>query len=469
MSVRDRLARAVRSPRTRRGAKALVAAVAVLVLVPFVIYAFPTLAGAESSYIVLSGSMEPALEPGDVVVVYSTAPQNVEPGDVITYRRGGETPVTHRVTEVVTRDDGSLAFRTKGDANEEVDAEAVPASALIGVVPTLQIPFVGPVLLHVPLVGVVIAGINRSPVAFLMVLGAIILLDELRKAVGAGWRPGTQFGGADDGGDASPDDDAGSGTVPGSGDAPERSVAAAESADSSATAAGERTLTVSGTDLRLTVAVLVALAVYAGVAGLLGQSPLALSVAAGALVGVVAVGSVVLGDEGGEATVDGSKGDEDDSSGLRATGGPTPVQPGRPVAGDVRVDAADMPVVAVDSAADLVDRAEGFEGWVVRRDGEAAVTDGSVVYAYDGADVDAELPVEGDQRVADTGLTDPRTGDAQSVAAVVQGDRGPFVEGKTATAPPDLAPGEGGDDRDGGPRRPREGNAFDGGETDEPA
>ncbi|WP_049894090.1 S26 family signal peptidase [Salinarchaeum sp. Harcht-Bsk1] len=59
-------------------------------VVPFVIYAVPGVVGAEQSYVILSGSMEPALSPGDAIVVDDTAPSAIEEGDVVTFRRDGQ-------------------------------------------------------------------------------------------------------------------------------------------------------------------------------------------------------------------------------------------------------------------------------------------------------------------------------------------------------------------------------------------
>jgi signal peptidase len=114
--------------------------VVLAVIAPFAVFAIPQVVGADESYVVLSGSMEPALSPGDVVLVDATAPIAV--GDVITYTRGGsDVPTTHRV--VGTTPDG---YETRGDANENVDAGAVPADAVIGRV-GLVIPWIGHVIL----------------------------------------------------------------------------------------------------------------------------------------------------------------------------------------------------------------------------------------------------------------------------------------------------------------------------------
>lgn len=70
----------------------------------------------------LTGSMSPGIEPGDVVVSVPKPTADVQVGDVITY----SIPVedhrveTHRITEV-TRKHGAVTIRTKGDANNGGD------------------------------------------------------------------------------------------------------------------------------------------------------------------------------------------------------------------------------------------------------------------------------------------------------------------------------------------------------------
>jgi signal peptidase len=71
----------------------------------------------------LTGSMEPYIAPGDVVVTKPVPSQDLQVGDVISY----QIPVedhrveTHRVVSVKHQADGSVAIETKGDANENKD------------------------------------------------------------------------------------------------------------------------------------------------------------------------------------------------------------------------------------------------------------------------------------------------------------------------------------------------------------
>jgi len=141
------------------------------VVLPFVIYAVPGVLGAEHSYVILSGSMEPELSPGDAVIVAESDPAEIEDGDVITFRRdGGETVITHRVVEVQT-DDGQRSFVTKGDANEDPDRQPVPASDVVGTVE-----------LTIPMIGYVVHFVN-TPLGFV----ALVLLPLGTLAVTEAW------------------------------------------------------------------------------------------------------------------------------------------------------------------------------------------------------------------------------------------------------------------------------------------
>jgi len=111
------------------------AVVCLLLVIPILIYGFPFLVGADGSYTVMSGSMSPALSPGDLVIVKVIAPSIINIGDVVTVK-SGEFTYTHRVVEKL---EGDL-FRLKGDANEEPDQDLVEASQIVGKV-VLVFPF----------------------------------------------------------------------------------------------------------------------------------------------------------------------------------------------------------------------------------------------------------------------------------------------------------------------------------------
>jgi signal peptidase len=82
-------------------------------------------------FIVLSGSMEPEILAGDLIVTKEIAPGDVKVGDVISFRVDQDVVVSHRVTEIET--EGGLSFLTKGDANIGMDATEVPPENIEGV------------------------------------------------------------------------------------------------------------------------------------------------------------------------------------------------------------------------------------------------------------------------------------------------------------------------------------------------
>jgi len=119
--------------------------------------------------IVKSGSMEPAIPTGSLVVVRPAA--SYVAGDVITFGKDtkNEIPTTHRIESVRTAAGGTL-FTTKGDANEERDPQEVAARDVIG-----------KVLFHVPSAGYVL-DFARQPLGFALLIGlpaAMIIIDEM--------------------------------------------------------------------------------------------------------------------------------------------------------------------------------------------------------------------------------------------------------------------------------------------------
>lgn len=108
--------------------------------------------------VVLSGSMEPTLSVGDLLIVQ--AQPDYQADDVVVYQ-SGTMPVVHRIVEI----DGETVT-TRGDANNATD-EPFPLSAVKG-----------KVIAVIPLVGYA-AWALKSPVATLILLGGAVLLMEL--------------------------------------------------------------------------------------------------------------------------------------------------------------------------------------------------------------------------------------------------------------------------------------------------
>ena len=91
---------------------------------------------------VLSGSMEPKLGVGGLVVMRPIQAEEVKVGDIISFKVPDmDTPVCHRVIEIQSTG-GVLSLRTKGDANDSPDPSPVLADAVKGK-EILYLPYVG--------------------------------------------------------------------------------------------------------------------------------------------------------------------------------------------------------------------------------------------------------------------------------------------------------------------------------------
>ena len=95
-------------------------------------------------FTVLSGSMEPTYHVGALIYVKKVDPMELEAGDVITFMLDEDTVATHRVVEVVSdeEDPSVIRFRTKGDANDNVDGGLVHYMNVLGT-PVFTIPMLG--------------------------------------------------------------------------------------------------------------------------------------------------------------------------------------------------------------------------------------------------------------------------------------------------------------------------------------
>lgn len=84
----------------------------------------PTMLGYDR-YVIVSNSMEGVFERGAVVFSKAKPVGELAMGDVITYRPPAQTGinhlVTHRISDRTVNDDGTIMFRTAGDANPGKD------------------------------------------------------------------------------------------------------------------------------------------------------------------------------------------------------------------------------------------------------------------------------------------------------------------------------------------------------------
>lgn len=146
----------------------LLIATAVLVVAS----AFP-IKGMYQIKVVQSGSMEPAIKTGSVVVIKPSAIYEI--GEVITFespfkdQRGRNIPVTHRITEIKI-EEGLPMYITKGDANEDSDSRLIRHQEVIG-----KLAF------NIPYLGYVIEA-SRTPYGFfalVIIPAGIVIIEQL--------------------------------------------------------------------------------------------------------------------------------------------------------------------------------------------------------------------------------------------------------------------------------------------------
>jgi signal peptidase I len=132
----------------------------------------PRIAG-DRSFTEMSGSMRPALQPGDVLVVASIRARDAKPGEVVTFPDPAHPSrlLTHRVRSI--RVEGGVArVITKGDANNQTESWSASADGRIGRVRS-RIPKLGYALVHL--------GRPGGAVLFVALPCLLLMLYELRR------------------------------------------------------------------------------------------------------------------------------------------------------------------------------------------------------------------------------------------------------------------------------------------------
>lgn len=90
---------------------------------------------------VISGSMRPTLDVGDVVIIAKVSADTIKTGDIIQFREAEGITTVHRVVEI-QEIEGKRVFITQGDANSEPDANPVIPENVVGKA-VLDIPKIG--------------------------------------------------------------------------------------------------------------------------------------------------------------------------------------------------------------------------------------------------------------------------------------------------------------------------------------
>jgi len=142
----------------------------VLIAVLLIVSVFP-ITGNYKLMIVQSGSMEPAIKMGSIVVIKPAEDYKI--GDVITFGPYSKTkaPTTHRIYDIKVTG-GTPVYITKGDANNAPDAREITKRDVLGKV-FFSIPYIGYAV-----------DAAKKPFGFMLIIivpAVIIIYDEARK------------------------------------------------------------------------------------------------------------------------------------------------------------------------------------------------------------------------------------------------------------------------------------------------
>ncbi len=148
---------------------ALLTAVLLMAAVFLIFYRPTALAGDTHYEPVYTGSMEPAIPVGSIVIIKPVNPATLKIGDIICFKLSGTASVTHRIVNVTNGE-----FTTKGDANEEPDLWTVKKESVIGKV-EMTLPLIG-----------YLGAFVRTPIGFAILIilpaSALIIL-EMKKVL----------------------------------------------------------------------------------------------------------------------------------------------------------------------------------------------------------------------------------------------------------------------------------------------
>jgi len=136
----------------------------------FLVFYRPVLLAGDTYYEpVYTGSMEPAIPVGGIVVIKPVDPETLKIGDIICFTLTEPTSITHRIINITDQ-----GFITKGDANNAPDQWIVKKENIIGKV-ILTIPFIGYIGYFV-----------RTPTGFILLIllpASLIIIMEIRNIV----------------------------------------------------------------------------------------------------------------------------------------------------------------------------------------------------------------------------------------------------------------------------------------------
>jgi signal peptidase I len=139
--------------------------IAISLLALYILNSSFNLSTKYQSFVVQSGSMEPSIMTGDIIVVKQK--DKYYPNETITFYNNSKQIVTHRISEIENE-----LYSTKGDANRAGDDDQISKNQVIG-----------KVILVIPKLGFLVS-IAQSKLGLLLLLiipTGILIIDQLLK------------------------------------------------------------------------------------------------------------------------------------------------------------------------------------------------------------------------------------------------------------------------------------------------
>lgn len=147
--------------------------IAVIAIYFLTIVSFQVAFGTQTPFmVVVSNSMYPTLKINDIIIVKNVPIDDIQVGDIIVFKSplNPQTPIVHRVINIIEDVGGSKIFITKGDNNPTPDPWTVSEDLILG-----------KVIYVVPQIGVIPKILNAYPTlkyALAALIIAIIIVSE---------------------------------------------------------------------------------------------------------------------------------------------------------------------------------------------------------------------------------------------------------------------------------------------------
>jgi len=155
----------------------IVFALSIALIVGSVMFAFSNNTGKSlfgfRFYNVLTQSMVPVFEPGDMIFIKLCQPEDIEIGDIITFvpNQKYDAYLTHRVVDIIPADgENNMRFVTKGDHNNAEDP-SIDSRVLVG-----------KYLFHIPKAGILINLVRQNLVVMIITIIALFAFVAVMRA-----------------------------------------------------------------------------------------------------------------------------------------------------------------------------------------------------------------------------------------------------------------------------------------------